>query len=157
MLMTLENTVLEKLSEWRPGAGRQELHVAADGWGMTVTADRSDALGCLLWELDLQRDGTKETDVQAWAANAARRITGLMEPLKLIEIDTVRKEAQLRSETPLERGEKRLYYELLLRGFGAAILRRYQAINGNGKREQMPFVVTHEALAKLAGDVAASA
>ena len=155
--MTLENTLLERLSEWQPAAGRQDLHVAEGGWGATVTADRSDALGCLVWELNLRRDGTAEVDVQKWAAAAAERVTGLMEPLKVVEIDSTRREAQLRSETVLERRGKKLYYELLLRGNATALLRRYQTVNGNGKRDQVAFALTHEVLAKLAGDVAASA
>jgi hypothetical protein len=154
--MTLENTLLEKLSEWRPKPGRQQLHVADQGWHVTVTADRSDGLGCLLWELNLQRDGSAGTDVQAWATRAAARISGLMEPLKVVEVDSSRQEAQLRSESPLQRGDKRCYYELLLSGLGTATLRRYQSFNGNGKREQMTFALTHEVLTKLVGDVAAS-
>jgi hypothetical protein len=79
-----------------------------------------------------------------------------MEPLKVIEVDSVGKQAQLRSESPLERGDKRFYYELLLSGLGVATLRRYQTDSGNGKRAQTTFALTHEALAKLAGDVAGS-
>jgi hypothetical protein len=154
--MTLENTLLEKLSEWRPGPGRQELHVAGAGWRVTVTADRSDVLGCLLWDLNLQRDGSAKVDVQAWAANAAARITGLMEPLRVVEVDCSRQEAQLRSESPLERGDKRFYYELLLNGLGIATLRRFQTLNGGGKRAQTTYTLTHEVLAKLVGDLTAS-
>jgi hypothetical protein len=155
--MTLENTLLEKLSEWRPGpGGRRELQVAGAGWRVTVTADRSDALGCLLWELNLHRDGSAKVDVQAWAANAAARITGLMEPLQVVEVDNLRHEAQLRSASPLERGDKRFYYELLLSGLGVATLRRFQTINGAGKREQTTYALTHEVLTKLVGDVTAS-
>lgn len=155
--MTLENTLLERLSEWRPTKGRHDLHVAAQGWRVTATADRSDELGTLLWELTLQRDGSAETDVQAWANTVAQRVTGLMEPLKVVEVDTGRKEAQLRSETPLQRGDKRYYYELMLSGLGAATLRRYQTVPGNSHRDQVTFALTHEVLAKLAGDVAAAA
>jgi len=155
--MTLENTLLERLSEWQPGAGRQDLHVSAEGWAVTVTADRSDMLGCLVWELNLRRDGTAGVDLQKWAAAASERVSGLMEPLKIVEIDTTRSEAQLRSETPLERKDKRFYYELLLRGNATALLRRYQTVNGHGKREQLAYALTHEVLAKLASDVAASA
>ena len=154
--MTLENTLLEKLSEWRPKPGRQQLHVAGQGWHVTVTADRSDVLGCLLWELNLQRDGSARADVQAWASRAAARISGLMEPLKVVEIDAALQEAQLRSETPRERGDRRFYYELLLSGLGTATLRRYQSLNGGGKREQSAFALTHEALTKVVADIAAS-
>jgi hypothetical protein len=156
MPMTLENTLVEKLSEWQPPPGRQEFHAAADGWSVTVAADRSDALGCLLWELTLRRQGEANIDVSKWAATAAERVSGLMEALKVVEVDTIRKEAQLRSESPRERGEKRLYYELLLRS-REAVLRRYQTAVHSSHREQITFALTHEALAKLAADVAASA
>ncbi len=149
--MTLENTLLERLSEWQPGAGRQDLHVAAEGWSATVTADRADVLGCLVWELNVRRDGSAGTDVRAWASAAAERITGLLEPLKVVEIDSERNEAQLRSDTPTQRGDKRFYYELLLRGNATALLRRYQT------REQTAFALTHEVLAKVADDVTAAA
>jgi hypothetical protein len=155
MPMTLENTLLEKLSEWQPPPGRNSLHLNTAGWSITVQADRSDALGCLVWELQLQRDGTAEVDVAAWAAATADRITGLTEPLKVIEIDASRRQAQLRSEAPLQRGTKRLYYELLLSGLGGAILKRFQCSDAHTAREQVPFAITHETLARLAGDVAA--
>ena len=41
--MTLEARLLEKLAEWKPGAGRQTLGLPADGdggWGLSLTADR---------------------------------------------------------------------------------------------------------------------
>jgi hypothetical protein len=154
MLMTLENTLLEKLSEWQPQPGRHELHAASDGWGATVTADRSDATGCLVWELNLRSDGTAAVAVEQWAATTAERITGLMEPLKVVEVDAHLNQAQLRSNSPLERGNKRLYYELLLSGIGHAVLRRFQTVEGTNGRTQVAFAVTHEMLAKLAGDVA---
>jgi len=155
--MTLENTLLEKLNEWQPPAGRHDLHVGADGWNVTVTADRSDVLGCLLWELTLHRDGSAGLDVQQWARAAAERITGLMEPLKIVEVDTVRQQAQLRSDTPVQRGGKRLYYELMLSGIGHAVLRRFQTANAGASREQVVFAVTHETLAKVVADLADTA
>jgi hypothetical protein len=157
MLMTLENTLLQKLSEWQAPAGRQELHVATAGWRATVIADRSDALGCLLWELNLQREGTADVDIQSWAANVAERVTGLIQPLKVIEVDQLRKEAQLRSDIPSVRGDKRCYHELILSALGRAVLRRFQSASGETGRSQMVFAITHEALARLAGDVAAAA
>jgi hypothetical protein len=156
--MTLESTLLEKLSEWRPyEGGRQELHVAAEGWAVCITAERSDALGCLLWEVTLQREGSAGVDLASWAAAAATRVAGLMEPLKVLEVDQVRQEAQLRSEGPLARGDKKYFYELLLKGNGLAVLRRFQCASGTAKRQQVTFALTHEVLAKLAQDVTASA
>jgi hypothetical protein len=79
-----------------------------------------------------------------------------LEPLKLIEVDATRSEAVLRSETPAIRGTSVEYYELLLRGRQAATLKRYKAPRtGAGKRRAVPFALTHEAIAKLAGDLTA--
>src|SRR5207244_339711 len=118
--MTLENTVLAKVTEWRPTAGRQQLNIPDDGagWAVTLTADRCDDLGILLWEMTLRRTGAAPAgaDLRAWADRAAARATGLLEPLKVVEVDGERREALLRSATPTARGERRLYYEVLLKG-----------------------------------------
>jgi hypothetical protein len=159
--MTLENTLLQKLSEWRPAAGRQQLTVpdAATGWAVLLTADRNDVLGCLVWDLTVRRNSApaaRAEDVRAWAERLARRVTGLTEPLKVLEVDETRLEAILRSESPSQRGEQRLYHEVFLKGTSEATLRRYQAPReGAARREQTAFPLTHEVLVKLAGDLTA--
>jgi hypothetical protein len=88
----------------------------------------------------------------------ADRATGLLEDLKVVEVDRPRGQALLRSEAPVSRGEDLFYYEVLLTATGAANLRRYSAPNqGPGKREQVAFALTHEALAKLSRDLTAEA
>src|SRR6266540_2468632 len=101
--MTLENTLLEKLSEWRPPQGRQTLNVPGGGaWAVALTADRSDVLGCLVWELALQRTAPAPSGatLQGWAERIADRVTGLLEPLKVHEVDAERNQALLRSDGP---------------------------------------------------------
>jgi hypothetical protein len=157
--MNRNEALLEKLADWRPPEGRQSLHVAekSSGWSVTLTVDRADQLGCLVWELALRKNAPSATDAKAldsWARRVAGRVTGLLESLKVVEIDPVRGEALLRSESPANRGESVLYYEVLLSGGGSASLKRYCAPQaGPGKREQVAFVLTHEALAKLAFDL----
>ena len=154
--MSLENTLLEKLADWRPD-GRQPLVVPGEPWAVCLTADRSDQVGCLMWELTLRRcPPAASATLQAWAERVAGRVTGLLEPLKLLEVDTLRDEALLRSEEPARRGERVFYYELLLKGRGEALLRRYHgAHHGQARREQVAFALTHEALAKLVADLTA--
>lgn len=155
--MSLENTLLEKLADWRPD-GRQQLIVPGEAWTVVLAADRSDQVGCLLWELTLRRAAAAGPGkpLQAWAERVAGRVTGLLEPLKLLEVDSLRDEALLRSEEPAQRGEKLFYYELLLQGRGEALLRRYHgAHHGQARREQVAFALTHEALAKLVADLTA--
>src|SRR5215470_8087547 len=125
--MTLENTVLAKLAEWHPPAGRHTLTVP-DGaaWAASVTADRSDALGCLVWELAVRRtaEAPAGETLRGWAERIAGRVVGLLEPLKVHEIDAERNEGVLRSVAPSQRGESLFYYEVLLYGTSAATVHR---------------------------------
>jgi hypothetical protein len=152
--MTLASTVREKLNDWRPAAGRQELIVTADQGSLILTADRREELGCLVWELAVRRQAPASDTLRAWAERIAGRVTGLLEPLKIVEIDAERNEGVLRSDKPSSRDEQVFYYEIFLRGTSAATLRRYQAPVHNGRRDQIAFALTHDAIAKLAGDLA---
>jgi hypothetical protein len=159
--MTLNETLLRKLSDWHPsGAGRHVLGASDEqsGWMAAVSADRCDSMGCMVWELTLTRKTTAPATatLKGWAERAVKRVNCLMEPLKVVEVDQDRDEAVLRSQAPAQRGEHVLYYEVLLRGNSAATIRRYQASHVPGKhRQQVAFALTHEALAKLAADLAA--
>jgi hypothetical protein len=161
MSMTLDAMLLQKLSEWKPGRGRQTLNLtdAASGWTVSLAADRCDELGCLVWELNLRRTvalvGGDAKILHAWGERAARRATGLLEALKLIEVDAQRDEAIVRSATPTQRSDDRLYYEALLTGSGTVCFRRYRGSIDGAKRDQVAFALTHEALAKLAVDLTA--
>jgi hypothetical protein len=155
--MTLD-TLLNDLGEWRPaGTGPHSFgHALSTGWTVAVTADAADTVGCRLTELSTNRPAKPATaaELTQWATRSAARVTGLLEPLKLIEVDAVRSEAVLRSETPARKGDDVQYYELLLRGTHAATLNRYQAPRtGPGGRKPVPFALTHETIAKVIGDV----
>ncbi len=156
--MTLENKLLERLAEWRPDSERSTLTVTT-GEGqpaVAVTADHNDVLASRVWELALTR-GKPVEDVKRWADNTCARVTGLLEPLRLIESDAAHKTAQLRSDAPAKKGEAVFYYEVLLRARGEANVRRFQAARAGGKRrEQVPFALTHEVLAKLVDDLLAA-
>jgi hypothetical protein len=160
--MTLGETVLEKLTEWRPpSTGRQVLTVAheASGWVAVFTVDRQDDLGCVLWDATLRRTAEPADDstkaLEAWAGRAASRVTGLLEALTVVEIDRPRGQALLRSNDPSRRKDDVHYYEVLLKGTREAVLRRYHGSHQGTRREQVPFTLTHEALAKVASDLTA--
>jgi hypothetical protein len=157
--MTLADTLQPKLSEWRPaGDGRHSWAEAVPdaGWSVRLAADRADGIGCLVWELGLIRTAEPPAGLTlaVWAAGIADRVGGLLEDLKVVEVDTTRDEAVLRSDEPTARGDDRLYYEVLLSGLTRATVRRYKGSRAGGRREQVAFALTHEVLAKLAGDVA---
>jgi hypothetical protein len=157
--MTLADLLLAKLADWRPtGPGRHawSSDFPDQGWQLRLTADRVDTVGALLWEVNLHRltpaDGAES--LKAAAGRIAGRATGLLEPLRLDEVDLPRNVARLRSTEPARRGEQASYYEVLLTGPDQVTVRRYQAGAG-GKREQVAFALTHEALAKLVNDLTA--
>jgi hypothetical protein len=130
------------------------------GWALTVTANRRDDVGCVLEEVVLQATlgpaARRDATLTSWARRAAERVRGLLEPLRVVEIDLLRNEALLRSDEPARRGEDVAYHEILLQGTTRATLRRYQASCQAGQRKQVPFALTHEALAQVATDLADS-
>lgn len=156
--MTLPETLLPKLSDWRPaGIGRHSWSESfpASGWNVRIAADRTDSLSCLVWELTLTRTAEPPAGLtlKGWAAAIADRVTGLLEPLKLHEVDEERQEAILRSEAPAKKGEALAYYEVRLSGLSTAVVHRFTASKTTSTRTQVAFALTHEVLAKLAGDI----
>jgi hypothetical protein len=158
--MTLEKLLLEKLAKWRPDSGRQTLEVShpESGWAAAVTADHVEVLGCRLWELALRRQAgaAPAEDLKARADRVASRATGLLESLRVVEVDAPAGIALLRSDSPGQWGDGMFYYEVLLQADGGTTLRRYQAPGADRpRRDQVPFTLTHEALAKLVTDLTA--
>src|SRR4051812_33801419 len=104
--MTLD-TLLNNLGDWRPaGTGPHSFgHTLPTGWTVTATADTADTVGCRLTDLNATRPAgyplagrpASAADLTQWATRSAARVTGLLEPLKLIEVDAARSEAVLRS------------------------------------------------------------
>jgi hypothetical protein len=156
--MSLDVLLLEKLAKWRPDSARETLDVAdASGWSAVVTADCVDVVGVRLWELTVRRPaGAPAVNLKERAEQTCQRVTGLLEPLTLVEMDGVRNQAQLRSEQPGQLGDDRFYYEVLLEGEGSSTVRRYQAPRADApRRQQVPFTLTHEVLGKLVRDLSA--
>lgn len=156
--MTLAEALRAKLADWTPaGTGRHSLSHTdpAAGWAVAVSADRTDSIGLLAWELSAARTGPAPAGAtqRQWADRVAEKATGLMEPLRVLEVDVTQNEAVLRSDGPAVRGDAVKYYEVRLHGTERATVRRYEASKTAGGRTQVPFAVTHEAVAKLAGDI----
>lgn len=155
--MTLSETLLPRLSEWRPtGTGRHSMtHDDGRGWTVHLTAEMNDTLSCLVWELALSptTPSPDPINLREWAGAVATRVTGLMEPLVVHEIDTGRGEAMLRSTSPSARGDALAYYEVNLTTTGRAVVRRFHGSRVRPGREQVGFALTHEVLAKLADDI----
>jgi hypothetical protein len=150
--MTLEKTLRQQLNSVEPGG----FHFSADGWNVTLVTDKRDSLSCSLKELTLERATPIQEELKPWAERVAARVTGLIEPLSLIEADQLSGKAMLRSETPTVRDSKSFYYELILERTQRtyATLHRYRGDRQNGDpREAVSFVLTHDAIVKLVTDI----
>src|SRR5262245_652152 len=158
--MTLAETLLPRLADWRPaGEGRHTVAIALPehGWTLQLTAERVDTVGCRLTEVDATRTSPLPEDgaaLEAHARKAAGRVTGLLEPLRLVEIDRGHHVALLRSDSPANKGDAVSYYEVRFHGRNRLTLARFQASKGSpAQRKTVPFALTHEALAKVVDDL----
>jgi hypothetical protein len=146
--MTLENTLRQQLNSTEPGG----IHFQDAGWDVTLALDKRDSLSCSIKELTLTR-AEPCADVRAWATRLADRVTGLLEPLRVLEVDARLQKAILRSDVPSQRDGKACYYELTLTPT-AASLKRFAGDRVNGEpRQVIAFVLTHDAIVKVVGDI----
>ena len=157
--MMLNEVVLQKVADWRPGGGgRRTLGIPDEGsgWSVAVTADQHDKLSSALWEVALTATTPPAgRSLHDWAHQIAERASGLLVSLKVVEVDGPRDEAILRSDEPASLGDRVAYYEVFLQGSRRATFRRYLASRqGHQRREQVPFTLTHEVLANLISDLA---
>jgi hypothetical protein len=161
MLMTLDAMVLQRIADWRPsGTGRELLSIQdpSSGWIVQLVSDRQAEFSIALWEMEIRWSGNLATNpLQAltqWARHVSN-LSGLLESVPIVEIDHQRIQALLRSTEPAQRDGHGFYYEILLEADRGASVRRYQCAKPGIRREQVAFVLTHEALAKLVREVVA--
>jgi hypothetical protein len=98
---------------------------------------------------------TSET-LRAWGEHLAARVTYLMEPLKVLEVDAAGGEVHVRSQSPTARDEQRSYYEVRLFKQGTLRLERRTFDQASRRRATIPCQLTREVLERLSDDIAAS-
>jgi hypothetical protein len=161
--MTLENMLRTKLAEHsydlEDPSGSSRNTIRHDGWKVVFRPESRDVLGCSLQDVNLERvSGQAAGDTRTWAERVCRKVTGLLEPLKVVEIDAGNQVALLRSAEPTPNDSGLDYHEVELHGTAHAVVRRYRGFHEAGKkREQIPFTVTYEALAQLVRGITAEA
>ncbi len=142
---------LERL-QTNPPPDREVLDVALPVGRLYCPLAAVDRIGCLAQELRLaisaeHRDLERIRRVSHWLS---QQIRYLLEPLSLIEIDTERVEAQLRSTEPQRVQSASRYYELLVAPTGLR-LQRYSAPRGE-PRTPIDMQLTHEVFRRLIDD-----
>ena len=106
-----------------------------------VATDRTD------WSSDALR---------AWGERLAARVTYLLEPLKVIEIDAGGGEVQIRSQAPTARAQQRGFYEVRLYKQGSLRMERFVYNDATRERQRTACQLTREVVERLADDIAAS-
>lgn len=97
-------------------------------------------------------------DLQHYAAQVAKRITYLEEPLSLVELATEQNLAQLRSQPPQQEDGSVTYWEALIwtKPQPRATLTRYRWSPGQKEREAVAYPATITLAGRMAEDLAGS-
>jgi hypothetical protein len=110
---------------------------------------RGDTIGCELHSLEVDR-AQPAPPINTWAEAVAAKVTGLGEPVKVLEIDPISHFATLRSTTPTTQQSRTTYFEIKLIHPQYAYVCRFQYDQAAGtSRQSVPFTLTHEALAQV--------
>ena len=151
----LDEILLRKLAEWRPDTANPTLSLTdpAGAWSVTLDAEAVETIGSRLRQVSVRPvTATVTAPLREQADRLAREVTGLLEPLRVIEVDNGPGVAQLRSQAPAQRDGANRYYEVTRHADGTTHLGRYQTRPAESKRQAIPFSLTHEALGKIVRD-----
>jgi len=130
------------------GPHRVSLHVTASGpVGLAFDSLEFTTSARAEWSTDdLRRRGDR----------LAARLTYLMEPLVVLEVDPIEGEVELRSQSPTARDGRRSYYEVRLNRQGALRLGRVNYDESTRKRQPAFCQMTREVLERLTEDLVGS-
>jgi hypothetical protein len=126
---------------------------------LTLHLTALDSVGVALAPLEFNTTSRAEwssDELKAWGERIAGRVTYLMEPLKVLEIDAAGGELQIRSQSPTQRADQSVYYEVRLYRQGNLRMERFAFDQATRRRHATPCQLTREVLERLADDLAAS-
>jgi hypothetical protein len=94
--------------------------------------------------------------LRAWGERLAGRVTYLMEPFKVLEVDADGGVVKIRSQSPTARDQQRSYYEIRLSNQGTLRMERCTFDEASRRRRPASCQFTREVLERLADDITAS-
>jgi len=118
-----------------------------------------DAVGMAFDALDFTTTGRSEWTselLRSWGERLAGRVTYLMEPFKVLEVDAQGGEVNIRSQSPTTRDQQRSFYELRLSKQGTLRMERITFDEAARQRRLSACRLTREVLERLADDIVAS-
>ncbi len=127
---------------------------------ITLNLTALDSVGVAFDSLEFvttDRTDWTSTALTAWGERLAARVTYLLEPLKVLEVDSGGGEVQVRSQSPTVRADQRGFYEVRLYKQGLLRMERFVVDDATRERRRASCQLTREVLERLADDIAASA
>ena len=129
---------------------------------LQLTCRSANTIGIEADHLDFSADDPGAPDrpideLRAWADRLAERVTYLMEPLVLVEVDPEGGVVELRSDKPTPRPGLRSYYEVRLDRRTRLRLHRVAFDEAQKRRRETSFQLTAEVLERLVDDLVATA
>lgn len=153
--MNLKDQLRDALAALPPFAAGREVVELADGpRRLRCELGGLDTLGCSVEQLAVAADRLSAASVDQLrniSSELTRKLTYLLEPVALLEVDADRCSVQMRSSPPQKDDDGTRYYELLVERGGQVSLCRYQKQPGQ-PRCRVPAQLTREVLLRLAGD-----
>lgn len=140
-------------------AGQEVLDLTDGDRRLRCELSALDTVGCAVDGLTVSTGRLAQATVEQLkriSDDLGRRLTYLLEPVALLEVDADRCSLQMRSNPPQKDDDGTRYYELLVERGGQVGLCRYQKQPGQ-PRQRVSALVTREVLLRLAGDLAQSA
>ena len=124
---------------------------------------QADSIGFLMNAVEFSKNIHENVDMSSYLKTVAeaieKRINYLMEPLKIVEVDSTSNAVQIRSEKPELQDGALSYFEIVLKAgkwFGhrnhVALHRFTQKQTDEGNRSIVPFPVTKKQFEKLVND-----
>ena len=139
-------------------AGLEHLRAQADNGRLEATIANADTMSVAFTSFVFHSDrlAHAETAQLSRIADAlASKLTYLLEPLRVVEVDGNAGAVQMRSHPPYQRDKQTKYYEVLVQRGGSLSLVRYERQPGEA-RQAISAHVTEEVFYRLADDFAAA-
>lgn len=136
--------------------GRGKLTATADSGVLEVDMVSGDSLAVAFESFTFRSDRLAAVDTAALSRIADRlasKLTYLLEPLRVIEVDGQAGALQMRSHPPYQQEKQTRYYEVLVQRGGSLSLVRYERQAGQA-RSSIAATVTREVFHRLAADFA---
>jgi len=155
--MDIKTDIQRELKRIQAVSGKGLLQVDTDCGRIEADLLAVDAIGCSFLTLGYSTDRLASSsldELKKISESLIARLTYLLEPIGVVEVDRDRAAVQLRSSPPQKGDDGTSYYELMVRRGGDVTLSRYQKKQGQ-IREIVPANVTREVLQRLSEDFVA--